>query len=210
MRKMQLAMVITVAVITLAVCVNANALGKKRPKRSRAKTASSKQVTVTVPWVFAAPVAGQANTSSRLPASSPATSAVTSAAVPIGDSANSLTPTIESSKVLGVPTQNVASAGQLVISEFRVRGPNGANDEFIEIMNVSGSDHTVSALSGTGYGVAASDGVTRCSIPNGTVIPNRGHYLCVNSVGYSIASYAAGNGTTATGDATYNADIRDK
>lgn len=100
-----------------------------------------------------------------------------------------------------------ATAGQLVISEFRYRGPNGANDELIEIYNASGADHTVTAASGTGYGVAASDGVTRCSIPNGTVIPNRGHYLCVNSVGYSLASYPAGNGTTATGDATYTTDI---
>ena len=107
------------------------------------------------------------------------------------------------------PVPAVASAGQLVISEFRVRGPNGANDEFIEIANVSGADHTVAALSGSGYGVAASDGTTRCSIPNGTVIPNKGHYLCVNSVGYSLASYPAGNGTTATGDATYTTDIPD-
>jgi hypothetical protein len=97
---------------------------------------------------------------------------------------------------------------QLVISEFRVRGPNGANDEFIEIYNNSGADHTV-AGGGTGYAVAASNGVARCVIPNGTVIPNRGHYLCVNSVGYSLASYPAGNGTTATGDATYTTDIPD-
>ena len=97
---------------------------------------------------------------------------------------------------------------QLIISEFRVRGPNGANDEFIEIYNNSGADHTV-AGGGTGYGVAASNGVARCVIPNGTVIPNRGHYLCVNSVGYSLASYPAGNGTTATGDATYTTDIPD-
>jgi hypothetical protein len=108
------------------------------------------------------------------------------------------------------PTPNVtATAGQLVISEFRVRGPNGSSDEFIEIFNNGGSDHTVDALSGSGYGVAASDGTTRCSIPNGTVIPNRGHYLCVNSVGYSLASYPAGNGTTATGDATYTTNIPD-
>ena len=99
--------------------------------------------------------------------------------------------------------------GQLIISEFRVRGPNGANDEFIELYNNSGADHTVTAASGTGYGVAASDGTTRCSVPNGTVIPNRGHYLCVNSVGYSLASYPAGNGTTATGDATYTTNIPD-
>lgn len=102
-----------------------------------------------------------------------------------------------------------ATAGDLIISEFRVRGPNGANDEFIEIRNASGADHTVSAASGTGYGVAASDGTTRCSIPNGTVLPNHGHYLCVNSVGYSLASYPAGSGTTATGDATYTTDIAD-
>jgi hypothetical protein len=99
------------------------------------------------------------------------------------------------------------AAAQLVISEFRVRGPNGANDEFIEIANNSGADHTV-AGGGTGYAVAASNGVG-CVIPNGTVIPNRGHYLCVNSVGYSLASYPAGNGTTATGDATYTTDIPD-
>jgi len=100
------------------------------------------------------------------------------------------------------------AAAQLIISEFRVRGPNGANDEFIEVYNNSGADHTV-AGGGTGYAIAASNGVARCVIPNGTVIPNRGHYLCVNSVGYSLASYPAGNGTTATGDATYTTDIPD-
>src|SRR6478672_11611616 len=100
------------------------------------------------------------------------------------------------------------AAAQLIISEFRVRGPSGANDEFIEIYNNSGADHTV-AGGGSGYAVAASDGVARCVIPNGTVIPNRGHYLCVNSTAYSLASYPAGNGTTATGDATYTTDIPD-
>jgi hypothetical protein len=99
--------------------------------------------------------------------------------------------------------------GALLISEFRLRGPNGANDEFIEIYNGSGADHTVASVSGTGYGIAASDGVTRCVIPNGTVIPNRGHYLCANSIGYSLASYPAGNGVTATADATYVTDIPD-
>ena len=102
----------------------------------------------------------------------------------------------------------VTAEAQLIISEFRVRGPNGANDEFIEIYNNSGADHTV-AGGGTGYAIAASNGVARCVIPNGTVIPNRGHYLCINSVGYSLASYPAGNGTTATGDATYTTDIPD-
>src|SRR5262249_17958691 len=81
-----------------------------------------------------------------------------------------------------------AALGQVIISEFRVRGPSGANDEFIEIYNNSGADHTV-AGGGTGYAIASSDGVARCVIPNGTVIPNRGHYLCTNSVAYSLSGY---------------------
>ncbi len=95
-----------------------------------------------------------------------------------------------------------ATAGQLKISEFRLRGPSGANDEFVEIYNASGAAHTVSASSGAGYGVVASDGTLRCTIPNGTVIPDRGHYLCTNSAAYSLS----GN---ATGDATYATDIPD-
>ena len=91
---------------------------------------------------------------------------------------------------------------QLIISEFRLRGPSGANDEYIVIENNSGADHTV-AGGGAGYGGAASDGVTRFTIPNG------GSYLGVNSVAYSLASYPAGNGTTATGDATWTTDIPD-
>ena len=98
--------------------------------------------------------------------------------------------------------------GQLIISEFRLRGVNGANDEFIEIYNNSGSDHVVLGF-GTGYAVVASDSVTRCVIPNGTIIPNRGHFLCTNSVGYSLAAYPSGNGLSATGDAIYSTDIPD-
>ncbi|MEO7506927.1 MAG: FG-GAP-like repeat-containing protein, partial [Pyrinomonadaceae bacterium] len=99
--------------------------------------------------------------------------------------------------------------GALVISEFRLRGINGVNDEFIEIYNNFGGSHTVASISGTGYGVAASDGVLRCTIPNGTIIPANGHFLCANSVGYSLATYPAGNGTTATANATYTTDIPD-
>lgn len=101
-----------------------------------------------------------------------------------------------------------ATAGQLIISEFRLRGPGGANDEFIEIYNASGANHTVSASGGTGYGIAASDGTTRCTIPNGQVIPNRAHYLCVNSGGYSLIAYPGDIGNTFA-DASYTTDIPD-
>src|SRR4030095_1021901 len=46
-------------------------------------------------------------------------------------------------------------------------------------------------------------------IPNGTVIPARGHFLAVNSVGYSLTNYPAGNGTTATADISYTIQIPD-
>ena len=49
----------------------------------------------------------------------------------------------------------------------------------------------------------------RFVIPNGIVIPARGHYLGVNSIAYSLASYPAGNGNTATGDAIFTTDIPD-
>ncbi len=97
----------------------------------------------------------------------------------------------------------------LVISEFRERGPNGALDEYVEIYNKSNKSHTVqAAINSAGYAIVASDGYTRCVIPTGTVIPARGHFLCVNHSGYSLGSYPAGQGT-ATGDATFARDIPD-
>ena len=89
---------------------------------------------------------------------------------------------------IGADELVLLSAGNLIVSEFRLRGPNGVNDEFIEVYNATGGVVTVQAAdASSGLGVAASDGVTRCIIPNGTVIPSGGHFLCVNSEGYSLA-----------------------
>ncbi|HEX7317807.1 MAG TPA: lamin tail domain-containing protein [Pyrinomonadaceae bacterium] len=94
-----------------------------------------------------------------------------------------------------------APATPLIISEFRLRGPGADGvvpsaddefDEFVEIYNNSNSAVTVNAFDGSaGFAVAASDGVTRFTIPNGTVIPARGHYLGTNSAGYSLGAYPA-------------------
>lgn len=99
-------------------------------------------------------------------------------------------------------TTNIPSttSGQLLISEFRLSGPAGADDEFIELYNASGARLTVqSADDSSGLGVAASDGVTRCVVPNGTLIPAEGHYLCAH----------AGNSLLITPDATYNTGINE-
>ena len=107
-------------------------------------------------------------------------------------------------------TISYSAGSPLLISEFRMRGPNGANDEFVEIYNNSDTAHTVATTDGSsGYALVASDGVARFVIPNGTVIPARGHYLGVNTIAYSLGAYPAGNGTTASGDATFTTNIND-
>ena len=98
------------------------------------------------------------------------------------------------------------TSGNVLISEFRLRGPNGSNDEFIELYNNTNSPITVGALDGSsGWALVAANGVTVFTLPNNTTIPARAHYLVVNSNpvgGYSLGSYAAG-------DNAYVVDILD-
>jgi hypothetical protein len=112
-----------------------------------------------------------------------------------------------------VQAQTTPTAGKLLITEFRLRGPNGATDEFIEIFNNTGGNHIVTAASGTGYAIVASDGVARCVLPNGMFLLKDEHVLCVNSNGYSLNEYPAGSFftgvATALGDFTYTMDIPD-
>jgi hypothetical protein len=93
------------------------------------------------------------------------------------------------------------NAGAILIGELRTSGPAGAGDDFVEIYNNSDSPHTVAATDGSsGYGLfkmGASCGAAPVLIgviPNGTVIPGRGHYLFVGSQ-YSLAGYTAGDQT---------------
>ena len=128
--------------------------------------------------------------------------------------------TIADAQGIGLIT-SAPAPGDLVISEFRFRGPDaGSNpfiqerNEYIEFYNRTASDIYVTTADGSnGWALVASDGVTRFVIPNGTRIPARGHYLAVNSIGYSLGGYPSGNdgaaATTANGDITFTADIAD-
>lgn len=102
-------------------------------------------------------------------------------------------------------------AGAILISELRTSGPGGLGDDFVEIYNNSDTPHTVAASDGSaGYGLfkmgADCDAlpVLIGKIPNGTVIPARGHYLFVGSQ-YSLKDY--GGTDAALGNATLSADI---
>ena len=123
---------------------------------------------------------------------------------------NSVNGAIANGTATGTITQGNA-AGTLLISELRTHGPAGAGDDFVELYNNSDSPHTVSGTNG-GYGVykMGSDcnaiPVLIGTIPNGTIIPARGHYLLTGSA-YSLANY--GGTGTAAGDQTMASDIED-
>jgi hypothetical protein len=108
-----------------------------------------------------------------------------------------------------------ASAGQLIISEFRLSGPGAnpaaqVNNEFIELYNATDQDLLVTTTDGSaGWAVATSNGVEVFHVPNGTIIPAREHFLGTNTSGYSLNTYPAGDGTFATGDATWTTDVPD-
>ncbi|MBX7186710.1 MAG: cadherin-like domain-containing protein [Vicinamibacteria bacterium] len=117
------------------------------------------------------------------------------------------TPTIRCvvSTALLALTATVASAaiapGDLSIREFRLRGPASATDEYVVIHNKTAADITVASGDATaGFAVASSGGTVAFVIPNGTVIKAKGHYLGVNTTGFSLG---------VTADATWTADIGD-
>jgi hypothetical protein len=99
-----------------------------------------------------------------------------------------------------------APPSPILITEFRFHGTAGGNDEFVELYNNTSSPITVADTNGgTGYAVVGTSTAgafaNRCTVPNGTVIPARGHFLCVNNGagGYSLGGYAAGDAAYATG-----------
>jgi hypothetical protein len=103
--------------------------------------------------------------------------------------------------------------GTFLISEFRTRGSAGAGDDFVEFYNNTNSPLTIAASDASaGYGLykmgadCNATPVLIASIPNGTVIPARGHYLVVGSA-YSLANY--GGTGAAAGNQTLTADIED-
>jgi methionine-rich copper-binding protein CopC len=123
---------------------------------------------------------------------------------------NAANATIVGAQAIGTIKQGNA-AGAFLISEFRTSGPGGEGDDFIELYNNSDSPLTVAASDASGgYGLFKKG--ANCSanpiligvIPNGTVIPARGHYLFVGSA-YSLANY--GGTGAAAGDQTLTQDI---
>jgi len=98
--------------------------------------------------------------------------------------------------------QGQGSSG-IIISEFRLDGPNGTGDEFVEIVNNTASPKTIvssDAPTQTGFSVwAIVAGAPRkiCTIPNDTLLIPGQHYLCARVPGYELGNYAAPDQNTA-------------
>ena len=103
------------------------------------------------------------------------------------------------------------AAGTFLISEIRTSGPAGAGDDFVEVYNNTDTPLTVAASdASSGFGLfkmgadCSATPVLIGVIPNGTVIPARGHFLFVGSA-YSLGDY--GGTGAAAGDLTLSSDI---
>ncbi|MEP6920682.1 MAG: immunoglobulin domain-containing protein [bacterium] len=111
---------------------------------------------------------------------------------------------------INVPASNTTStanfvrapnAGDMLISEFRLDGPNGTSDEFLELYNNTNMPIIVNSTDGSpGWAVALAYRCALCDpsghainayvvIPSGTVIPARGHFLYTSTFTDSPSVY---------------------
>lgn len=94
-----------------------------------------------------------------------------------------------------------AYASDLEINQFRVRGPAGGNDEFVELVNAGSTTLDVS-----GYKLNASNASgtvgTRLTLPAGTSIAPGCHLLLTNAA-------SSGYSGSVAGDLTYNTGVTD-
>jgi hypothetical protein len=118
---------------------------------------------------------------------------------PTSSATVTLTPTSSSSATRSPTlTATPSEPRHLVISEFRSRGPKGADDEFIELYNPSGAAVNIGTWmikKSSGCGTSLSTLVT---IPAGTILLSGQHYL-VAATGSSITN----------ADRTYPASLAD-
>lgn len=108
------------------------------------------------------------------------TATVTNTPTATGTATNTGTPT---NTPTSTSTSVSGSGSNVVISEFRTTGPNGASDEFIELYNPTSNWVDIS-----GWKINASndsgDVTTRATIPASTILRSGQYYLVANN-GYS-------------------------
>ena len=128
------------------------------------------------------------------------TGTATSTGTPTNTATNTVTSTNTSTATntgTATSTSSVSTTG-IVISEFRTRGANGANDEFIELYNPS-----TTAVDISGWKINASNDQgttgTRATIPASTLLRSGQYYLVANTSTNGYSGAVSANLTYGTG-----------
>jgi predicted extracellular nuclease len=102
---------------------------------------------------------------------------------------------------IDITPASAAGSNSVVISEFRVRGPQGGNDEFVELYNLSSSPVNIGGWKVNASNNAGTTG-TRATITANTIINPGCHYLLTNTA-------SSGYSGTVAGDQSYNTGVTD-
>jgi hypothetical protein len=102
-----------------------------------------------------------------------------------------------------VPVSAAGAATNLVISEFRARGPAGGNDEFVEIRNKSATNVPIGGFKLRGCASSGGNPSDRATVPAGTVLKPGQSFLFANSTA------SGGYSGSVAPDATYGTGITD-
>ena len=89
---------------------------------------------------------------------------------------------------VGTASPTPISIGDVLISEFRLSGPSGAEDDFIELYCNRDTDCNIGGASLRGFD-PVNQGDFSITFPSQTVIPARQYYLVADTRGYSLSSY---------------------
>jgi hypothetical protein len=91
-----------------------------------------------------------------------------------------------------------AVSTDIVISEFRTRGPSGGNDEFVELYNLSANPVNIGGWKINGSNNAGTTS-TRATVPANTTLNPGCRFLATNNAASGYSGVVAGNVNYASG-----------
>lgn len=152
-------------------------------------TPSSTVTTTDTPTSTPTPSATATPTPTATPSASPTTTSTPSptasaSSTPTPSATGSATATPTATATPSVTRTASATAGpptHLVISEFRSRGPNGSDDEFVELYNPSGGAVNISSWSVRRSVSCGMTIYTMAALPSGTILLAGQHYLLAST-----------------------------
>jgi hypothetical protein len=101
---------------------------------------------------------------------------------------NSLNDSTSFTSTVGEPPPPPLQAGEVLISEFRLSGPGGSADDYIELYCNRDTDCDISGTSLRGYD-PTQQGDFSLTFPGLTIIPARHYLLVADSRGYTLVDY---------------------